>query len=70
MQQLKQRINARIDFILFMVRGSAAVYGAIKRLCDSELGVASQCMLMKHSYTPKPQYMANLLLKINSKLGG
>ena len=49
----------------------AAEYAEIKRASDCNLGVPSQCVLLKHvEYDPKPQYLANVGLKINQKLGG
>ena len=37
---------------------------------DSVYGLRSQCMLNKHVPKKSPQYLANILLKINAKLGG
>lgn len=48
----------------------AALYGEIKCCTDTEIGLPSQCMLMKHAKRPSKQYCANLCLKINVKLGG
>ncbi|KAF9927987.1 hypothetical protein BGZ67_007217, partial [Mortierella alpina] len=46
------------------------LYAEIKRVTDTVLGSASQCMQSIHTVQPKPQYCANLCLKINAKLGG
>nr|AWH61373.1 putative argonaute [Fucus serratus] len=45
-------------------------YGEIKLASDTALGIPSQCVLLKHVQTAKIQYLANLCLKINAKLGG
>lgn len=45
-------------------------YGELKRMSDTEVGVVSQCMLSKHIPKCNPQYMANILMKVNTKLGG
>eukprot|EP00899_Mesostigma_viride_P022769 jgi/Mesvir1/3677/Mv14966-RA.1 len=48
-------------------------YGAIKRVGDTELSVPSQCMVAKHvtkEGNALRQYLANIALKINVKLGG
>ncbi|OQR93584.1 Argonaute1 (AGO1) [Achlya hypogyna] len=45
-------------------------YGDLKRASDVSFGIPSQCMLMKHIAKKNPQYIANLLLKVNVKLGG
>ncbi|GBC06890.1 hypothetical protein RclHR1_07120003 [Rhizophagus clarus] len=46
------------------------LYAEIKRVCDTVIGVASQCILGKHTFSAKKQYCANICLKINVKLGG
>ncbi|KAF9946187.1 hypothetical protein BGZ70_003364 [Mortierella alpina] len=46
------------------------LYAEIKRVTDTVLGSASQCMQSIHTRQPKKQYCANLCLKINAKLGG
>ena len=51
-------------------RQDTELYNAIKRVADLEMGVASQCMLQKHLRPRQYTYYGNLLLKINSKLGG
>lgn len=45
-------------------------YGELKRMSDTEVGIVSQCMLMKHIQKCSPQYIANILMKVNTKLGG
>nr|CAG8437835.1 8491_t:CDS:10 [Entrophospora candida] len=46
------------------------LYAEIKRVCDTEIGVATQCIQSKNMLAPKKQYCANVCLKINVKLGG
>jgi eukaryotic translation initiation factor 2C len=48
----------------------AQLYGQIKRVSDTELGVPSQCCIDKHIFKANRQYCANVCLKINAKLGG
>jgi hypothetical protein len=43
--------------------------GDLKRICETELGVISQCCLAKHVFKMAKQYMANVALKINVKVG-
>lgn len=50
-------------------RGTS-LYAEIKRATDTVFGVASQCVQSKHIRSVKPQYCANLSLKMNVKLGG
>lgn len=46
------------------------LYAEIKRVTDTVIGVASQCVQSRHMMQAKKQYCANLCLKINVKLGG
>ncbi|KAG0274373.1 hypothetical protein BGZ95_009860 [Linnemannia exigua] len=50
-----------------MQRGTAPLLGEHE---PSVLGVASQCVQMAHARQAKVQYLANVCLKINVKLGG
>lgn len=70
-----ERASGRpIEFVLCILRGQPHVYGAIKRITYTAMGIPSQCMLTKHlmgkNRSPSPQYLGNLLLKINAKLSG
>ena len=42
--------------------------GDLKRICETELGLVSQCCLTKHVFKMNPQYLANVALKINVKV--
>ncbi|KAI3969112.1 hypothetical protein MKW92_044853, partial [Papaver armeniacum] len=44
--------------------------GDLKRICETELGLVSQCCLTKHVFKMSKQYLANVTLKINVKVGG
>jgi len=68
--QVQRTTNGPLKFVLCMTKGSKDVYTDIKRLTDSEIGIPSQCMLLKHMQKCSPQYIGNILLKINAKLGG
>lgn len=69
--------RAPIDLLMVITPSTAAsktssVYAPIKRYCDCVAGIASQCVTLsnvesKHS---NRAFAANLLMKINSKLGG
>ncbi|XP_024535988.1 protein argonaute 1B [Selaginella moellendorffii] len=45
-------------------------YVTIKRLCELELGVITQCAQEGKIRKCDPRYLANLILKINAKFGG
>lgn len=46
------------------------LYANIKRVTDTIIGVASQCIQQIHIGRPNKQYCANVCLKMNVKLGG
>lgn len=58
--------------IVLKEKQDTAVYNAMKRVCDVQLGIASQCLLTSKIVNQRrpEQYISNVLLKINAKLGG
>ncbi|CAA3027822.1 argonaute 5 [Olea europaea subsp. europaea] len=53
--------------ILPDVKGS---YGEIKRVCETELGIISQCCQPKNASRYNKQYLLNVALIVNVKVGG
>ncbi|KAL0414474.1 UNVERIFIED_CONTAM: protein argonaute 10 [Sesamum radiatum] len=49
---------------------NGSLYGDLKRICETDLGLISQCCLTKHVFKINKQYLANVSLKINVKMGG
>ncbi|KIJ20240.1 hypothetical protein PAXINDRAFT_68597 [Paxillus involutus ATCC 200175] len=46
------------------------IYTAVKHFGDITVGVATQCLKSSKCFRAKPQYFANVCLKMNVKLGG
>jgi hypothetical protein len=46
------------------------LYATVRRLCELEFGVWTQCCLADHVKKGKPKYIANVISKINANLGG
>ncbi|CAL9060688.1 unnamed protein product [Musa banksii] len=42
----------------------------VKRICETDIGLVSQCCLAKHVFRMSKQYLADVALKINVKVGG
>ncbi len=59
----------RPQLLIFCVPGRTQ-YLRIKKSCDCRYGVASQVMINRHVVAAQPQYMSNVLMKVNAKLGG
>ncbi|KAK1384139.1 Argonaute 1 [Heracleum sosnowskyi] len=56
--------------IVILPDNNGSLYGDIKRICETDLGIVSQCCLAKHVFRMSKQYLANVTLKINVKVGG
>ncbi|KAM7475272.1 hypothetical protein LguiB_022515 [Lonicera macranthoides] len=56
--------------IVILPDNNGSLYGDLKRICETDLGVVSQCCLTKHVFKGSKQYLANVALKINVKVGG
>uniref|UniRef100_A0ACD5Z0F6 Uncharacterized protein n=1 Tax=Avena sativa TaxID=4498 RepID=A0ACD5Z0F6_AVESA len=56
--------------LVILPDNNGPLYGDIKRICETELGLISQCCLTKHVFKICKRYLANVSLKINVKMGG
>jgi eukaryotic translation initiation factor 2C len=69
--QTGQASNRAPQLIMVVLPNTGSVlYSQIKRVCETELGVCTQCVQGKNTFRPKAQYCANVCLKVNAKLGG
>uniref|UniRef100_UPI00358EBEC2 protein argonaute-1-like isoform X1 n=1 Tax=Myxine glutinosa TaxID=7769 RepID=UPI00358EBEC2 len=59
-----------LQLIVVVLPGKTPVYAEVKRVGDTLLGMATQCVQVKNVLKPSPQTLSNLCLKINVKLGG
>ncbi|KAJ0965438.1 hypothetical protein J5N97_026576 [Dioscorea zingiberensis] len=56
--------------IVILPDNNGSLYSDLKRICETDLGLVSQCCLTKHVFEGNKQYLANVALKINVKVGG
>ena len=57
--------------MVFVLSGKEShTYMRIKKSCDCRFGVVSQCMQSAHVRRGQAQYISNVLMKFNAKLGG
>lgn len=63
--------NARPQLLMFVLQDKNSItYGKLKRYCECRLGVVSQCVQWAHVQKAQGQYISNVLMKFNAKLGG
>jgi hypothetical protein len=66
---LKATYNG-LQLIVVVLPGKTPVYAEVKRVGDTLIGLATQCVQAKNVNKTTPQTLSNLCLKINVKLGG
>ncbi|GFS34116.1 Stabilizer of iron transporter SufD / Polynucleotidyl transferase [Actinidia rufa] len=64
-------LGKELDLLIAILPdNNGSLYGELKRICETDLGIISQCCLTKHVFKMSKQYLANVSLKINVKVGG
>ncbi|KAI1709334.1 piwi domain-containing protein [Ditylenchus destructor] len=66
---LKQNFQG-LQLVCVVLPGKTPVYAEVKRVGDTVLGIATQCVQAKNVIKTTPQTLSNLCLKMNVKLGG
>ncbi|XWS52934.1 hypothetical protein CRYUN_Cryun11dG0115100 [Craigia yunnanensis] len=59
-----------LQLLIIILPDQIGSYGKIKRICETELGIVSQCCRPEPAAKFSIQYFENLALKINVKVGG
>lgn len=63
--------NSRPQMLVFILPDKdSTTYGRIKRSAECRYGVVSQCMQYAHVQKCQGQYISNVCMKFNAKLGG
>ncbi|KAK9267580.1 hypothetical protein L1049_010008 [Liquidambar formosana] len=60
----------QLQLLIVVLPDSSGSYGIIKRVCETKLGIISQCCMPTKVHNQPKQYLENLALKINVKVGG
>lgn len=64
-------LKTKIDLLVAILPDkNGTLYGNIKKICETDIGLMSQCCLNKNVLKASPQFFANVALKINAKCGG
>lgn len=67
----KKHASKRFQMIFVVLPNtSSGIYGSVKFVTDTVVGLPSQCLQSRHIKKAQVQYCANVCLKINAKLGG
>ncbi|KAI9597284.1 Piwi domain-containing protein [Syncephalis fuscata] len=66
----KSKYKAPPQVIFALFQNTTDFYGRIKKVAETQMGIITQCMRIKHVERPNPQYCGNMSLKVNKKLGG
>ncbi|XVF46819.1 hypothetical protein PTKIN_Ptkin03bG0058800 [Pterospermum kingtungense] len=62
--------NKPLQLLIVILPDQTGSYGKIKRICETVLGIVSQCCQPQQAAKFSKQYFENLSLKINVKVGG
>ncbi|GAB2285479.1 argonaute 5 [Dionaea muscipula] len=68
--ELHNKAKGRLQLLIIILPDQSGSYGKIKRICETELGIISQCCQPKAAGKGGIQYLENVSLKINVKVGG
>ncbi|KAK9690039.1 hypothetical protein RND81_09G100200 [Saponaria officinalis] len=60
----------QLQLLIILLPHAAAYYGKIKQICETELGIVSQCCKSEKVLHPGAAYLEHVALKINVKVGG
>ncbi|KAL6566896.1 argonaute 5 [Orobanche minor] len=63
-------VGKQLQLLIIILPDVSGSYGRIKRVCETELGIVSQCCQPKQASKCNKQYLENVSLKINVKVGG
>ncbi|KAK2643502.1 hypothetical protein Ddye_025265 [Dipteronia dyeriana] len=68
--EIARRGGKQLQLLIIILPDATGSYGRIKRVCETELGIVSQCCQPKQASKLNKQYFENVALKINVKVGG
>ncbi|KAJ4847245.1 hypothetical protein Tsubulata_004656 [Turnera subulata] len=70
-ERLKGKVQEnKPDLVIAILPHKGSVYGKLKAVCETDIGLMTQCCLVKYIKEEKHFYLANVASKINLKVGG
>ncbi|KAK6943922.1 Piwi domain, partial [Dillenia turbinata] len=69
--QCANKLKGRpLQLLIVILPDFTGYYGEIKKICETQLGIVSQCVRPAKALKRTPQYLENVALKVNVKTGG
>lgn len=70
LSQVWTEARKQLQLLIIILPDATGTYGTIKRICETEFGIISQCCQPRQAAKNNKQYLENVALKINVKAGG
>ncbi|CAJ1979202.1 unnamed protein product [Sphenostylis stenocarpa] len=70
LMNVHRKCQGTLQLLIIILPDVKGFYERIKRICETELGIVSQCCRPNQVMKMNKQYLENLALKINVKVGG
>ncbi|KAF4396364.1 protein argonaute 7-like [Cannabis sativa] len=70
LKRIQRVASNNLQLLVFVMERKHKGYADLKRIAETSVGFVSQCCLYQNLSKPNSQFLANLALKINAKIGG